>query len=238
MTDDFSADSGLPHSVSYKGEEIAVPDAFWDAQRGSPNLGALLKSHADLRRKLSEDRPGTPETYELAVPETLAGRIAPDPEAPLARDAMAWAKENGIGQQAFSELAALFYGDLAGREPDRESEMATLAREFGPRAEAELDGLSRWATGLLGPVFAERPELQAAAENLASTAAGVMLIKAIKERLGERGLPSARGGAASGLNEADLRALQAGDAYLAGDPATLRKVEEGWKRLYPGAASR
>lgn len=58
MTDVLSISTARPEprSVRFKGETLAVPDAFWDAETDAPNLGALVKSHTDLRRKLSESR--------------------------------------------------------------------------------------------------------------------------------------------------------------------------------------
>jgi len=222
-----------PRSVRYKGEEVTVPEAFWDAAAGGPNVGALVKSHADLRRKLSEGRPQPPESYALTLPEDLAARIAPDENDPLARRAMDWAKQQGLGQEAFSGLAALYYGHLADGAPDRDSEMQRLAEALGPRAGAELAGLSRWVGDILGEGMGKSPEIAAALDRLTATADGVLLLKAIRDKLGETGLPSSRGGAAPRLDAAALRALQASDAYLAGDPAARRTVAEGWARLFP-----
>ncbi len=63
-----------------------------------------------------------------------------------------------------------------------------------------------------------------------------MLVKAIKDKLGEAALPTARAAAPKGLDASALRTLQASDAYLAGDPAARRKVADGWARLFPGDA--
>lgn len=230
---DVPADA--PRSVSYKGEVFAVPEAFWDAAANRPNLGALVKSHADLRRKLSEQRPAVPETYALTVPDDLAGRIAPDAADPIAVAAMEVARRHGLSQEAFSDLAALYYGNLDASRVDRDAEMERLSAVLGERTPVELRDLGRWMEGLLGSAFSDDPALRRTAAHLTATADGVMLLKALKDRLAERGVPSFRVGGVSGLDAAALKALQASDAYLDGDPAVRRKVAEGWERLFPAA---
>ncbi|MBN2752623.1 MAG: hypothetical protein JXQ84_07930 [Rhodospirillaceae bacterium] len=225
-------------SVRFKGEEIAVPDAFWDGDANCPNVGALVKSHADLRRKVSEQRPAAPEVYALTLPEDLAQRIAPDESDPLAHQAMDWAKKHGLGQEAFSELTTLYYGALAENAVDREAELGRLTEALGPRAEAEMAGLSQWVDGMLGDAVAKTPDLFHALENLTATAEGVLLLKAFKDKLTESGVPSSRSGGGKRLDAASLRALQESDAYRAGDAATRRVVEDGWARLFPNDTKR
>jgi hypothetical protein len=225
-----------PHSVRYKGEDLPVPEAFWDTAAGGPNLGALVKSQSDLRRMLSEQRPEVPEAYELAVPQDLANRIRADAEDPLAQSAMDWAKKQGLSQEAFSELAALYYGRLAEDAVDRDAEMGKLKSVFGSKAESELAGLGRWVQGLLGNTLSRDPEMERTLHHLTATADGVKLLKAFKDRLAEPAVPSFREGGVPAMDAAGLRALQASDAYLAGDPAVRRKVAEGWARLYPDVA--
>jgi hypothetical protein len=233
-----SADAGNPRVVEFidrdgNAEKLEVPDEFWDAEKGAPRLGALLKSRNDLRAKLGEGKAAAPETYELRVPEALAGRFQADPEQPIAKAAMAFAKKHGLSQEAFDELAATYFEGQAGNALDPAAEMAALEKAFGGKdaAKAEMDGISQWASGLLGQDFAKNPGILAAAEALASSAEGVLLLKAFKDRIGEKGVPAARTSSEPVLSEESLRALQASDAYLAGDPATRRRVAEGWDML-------
>lgn len=242
MKADDSAAKLPPRSVVFKGEPLTVPDAFWDAEADCPNVGALVKSHTDLRQKISERGNEdvsivVPDAYELAVPEALVGRVAVDVDDPLAKGAMDWARKNGLGQEAFSELAALYYSKLSEglNDADRnmEGEMQKLHDALGPQADRDMDDLTRWVDGLLGEDLANAPELYLALDHLTSTADGVVLLKTLKERLGERGVPTSRSGGLLQLNEEALRELQASEAYKSGDVATRRKVSEGWARLYP-----
>lgn len=222
--------------IEYKGERLEIPEPFWDAESGAPNVGALAKAAADLRRKVSEkeaEKPQAPESYELRVPEELAERIKPIADDPLAKSAMDWAKKHGIPQEAFDELAAAFYGDIAGKMPDQAKEMDALKQALGPKAESDIKELDAWAAGLLGEDFKKSPELLEAALRLSSTAAGVMLLKTIKDKIGERPVPTPRDGqAVAVLDEEGIRQIMMTDAYRDGDSATHRKVQEAWERLY------
>jgi len=221
-------------NVDFKGEALSVPDAFWDSDRDQPNVGALVKSHADLRRKLSERGAKVPESYELFVPEDLVDLIKADAEDPLAIGAMDWARKHGLSQEAFSELSSLYYSQMQGVSgPDQGVEMEKLQTLFGPRLSVELDQLTQWADGMLGEDMARAPELYHAFERMTSTAEGILLLKTLKDRLGERGVPSFRGHGGARLDASALRALQASEAYVSGDEATRRKVAEGWARLFP-----
>jgi len=247
----ISAEQVIPsrddRSIAYKGETLSVPDAFWDGKTQSPNVGALVKSHADLRRKLSEqgsggatlsaDRDAVPDMYELCLPKGMEDHIQVAPEDPLAKNAMDWARRHGLGQEAFSELTQMYYERLASEQQDddhrQEGELEKLHEALGPRADHEMEDLSRWVDGLLGPDLENAPELYCALDQLTSSADGVILLRTLKERLGERGVPTSRMSSGPYLNEESLRQLQSSEAYRSGDKSTRRQVAEGWARLYP-----
>lgn len=229
-------DAGNPRVVEFvdrdgNAEKLEVPDEFWDAEKGAPRLGALLKSRNDLRAKLGEGKAAAPETYELKVPEALGERFQADPEQPLAKAAMAFAKKHGLSQEAFDELAATYFEGEAASSLDPAAERAAVEKALGPQAKAEMEGLGQWVSGLLGQDFAKNPGLLSAAQALASSSEGVLLLKAIKDRIGEKTVPSGRESPAPAVTEESLRALQASEAYQNGDPATRRRVAEGWEAL-------
>ena len=222
------------------GERYDVPENFWDPEKNAPRVGALLKANGDLRKQIS-DKPKAPEKYELAVPKDLAEKIQVNPDDPLAKAAMDFAKKHGLSQDAFSELAALHFQQLAG-EADQDAtfqaeQSKKLDEAFGDKAKDLKAELGAWVGGLLGEDFKKSPELLAEAQMLASSASGVLLIKAIKDKLGERGIPSAREADTAAVSLSDLKTLQSSKAY--NDPmhpdhdATVKKVEDGYKRLYP-----
>lgn len=230
------ADAGNPRVVEFvdrdgNAEKLEVPDEFWDAEKGAPRLGALLKSRNDLRAKLGEGKPAAPEAYEIHVPEALAERVQADPEQPIAKAAMEFAKKNGFSQEQFDELCAAYFEGQAASTLDPAAERAAVEKALGPDAKAEMEGLGKWVDGLLGQDFAKNPGLLTAAEALASSSEGVLLLKALKDRIGEKNVPSPRETPVPAVTEEGLRELQASEAYINGDPATRRRVAEGWETL-------
>lgn len=221
----------------YKGEKIAVPENFWDGEANAPNIGALLKSQADLRRQVSE-RPKAPESYELRLPKDLEGKVQVNPEDPRWTGVTGWAKKHGLSQEALDELAAVeFQATAAGAEEDaryQAAEETALAEALGPRGDAVKKQIGAFYGSLLRKPLAENPALGQELQFLASSANGVLALKAIMEAVAPGGVPSSRdtGGGAEILSEDSLRRLQASKDYLAGDPAMVKRVQDGYRRLY------
>lgn len=221
-------------------DRYEVPENFWDPEKNAPRIGAILKANGDLRKQISE-KPKAPDKYELVVPQDLKDKIEVNSDDPLAKAAMDFAKKHGLSQDAFAELAGLHYQQM-GAEIATEAEFSAaeaqkLDQALGDRAKDVKAELGAWVGGLLGEDFKKNPELLAEAKMLASSASGVLLLQAIKGKLGERGIPSARDAGGGGTSLSDLKVLQASKAYS--DPyhpeheATVKQVEEGYKRLYP-----
>ena len=90
------------------------PTKFWDEKEG-PDIENLVKSYNNLEKKLSEGRPKAPETYDVSP---LEGVVEDDP---LLKDYTSWAKENGVSQEAFIDLAKKFV-DM-GYQSEQDSKM-------------------------------------------------------------------------------------------------------------------
>ncbi|WP_416899606.1 MAG: capsid assembly protein [Minwuia sp.] len=223
--------------VAYRGKDVEIPEMFWDAEAGEVNLPALLKSHRDLRRKVSAQT-RAPAAYEIRLPDDLGARRKIDPEDPLAAAAMDWAKRNNLPQAAFDELVETFVRqDAEMMDPDRfrDLQMSALKERFGHRCDEVCKDVGHWFGALMQPDFEAQPELREAAEELASDARGVMLLKAIRDRLTERGVPGNAPAASAAMDETALRRLQASEPYLNSrhpdHEATARRVREGWQSL-------
>lgn len=241
-----ASEASAGREIEYKGERIEIPENYWDAGAndgdGAPNTGALAKAVTDLRRQLSgAGRAPVPDAYELSVPDDLAERITADADHPLAAPTMEWAKKHGLSQDAFNELTGLFYGaeaeSAAAEEDWTRTQSEALDAALGADAAREKAALGKWVGGLLGRELSSNPDMLAEANALASSAAGVLLLKALRDRIGERPLPGSSDAGGSALNAADLTRLQASPAYQnSADPdhrATVAKVRQGWAQLYP-----
>jgi hypothetical protein len=237
--DGVKPEGGNPRILEFGDEKLEVPDNFWDADKDEINIGALLKSQTDLRKQL-EEKPQAPENYELVVPDDLAEIIEADAEDPLAGAAMAWAKENGISQEQFSELTAAFYkiqADSFENPVERKAaELADLQKEWGASTDKKMKDVSSWVSGLLKPAIEKNNGLFTPLQNLVTSADGVRLLAALRDSIGDVQLPGSKTlTPASGVKtEAELAALQADPKYWRDhDPAIIKEVEEGWKALYP-----
>ncbi len=242
-TDEITA-SSRGGVIEHKGERIALDQNYWDGTandgQGGPNVGALAKAVTDLRRQVSGRSDPPPDRYELTVPEALTETIEADPSHPLAKPAMEWAKKNGLSQAAFNDLTGLFYGHQAAQAGDEEKyyqeQNAILDQALGPRAETIKQDLVNWFEGLLAQDFRDQPELFEAAHLVTRDADGVLLLKALKNKISQRNVPSGRHEDLGVLMSDDLRNLQASKAYLdqshPNHKATVAKVREGYQRLY------
>lgn len=227
--------------IEFNGERLEVPEDLWDSKNKTIRSEAAVKRALDLRRKVSEQTPAAPESYELIVPDDLQEKVRADVEHPLASPAMDWAKKHGLSQDAFSELASLFYHQEASThdaDVKYEAEQRDILKKaLGDDAERVTKDLGKWVYGLLGKDFKENTGLHTAANMLACDANGVLLIKALKDKLGETAVPSSRGHDAASLSESDLAALQASDAYHNENhpqhKSVVARVREGWKVLFP-----
>lgn len=238
-TGEAGAKSG--YEIDYHGRKVQIPDMYWDQKRNEVNIPALLKSNQDLRRKVSDKAGGkgaAPDRYELRMPQDLAKvrKIADDD--PLAAAAMEWAKRQGLPQDAFDELVEAFVRQEAEQldpEKFREVQMSALKEKYGHRCDEVCKDVGHWFGALMQQDFEAQPELREAAEELASDARGVMLLKAIRDRLTERGVPGERVTRSAALDEAGLRRMQASEAYINSrhpdHAATVRRVRDGWQRL-------
>lgn len=230
--------AGKPvHEIYYHGRKVQIPETYWDRERSEVNIPALLKSNQDLRRKVST-RAAAPQNYEIRVPDDLAKARKVAADDPLAAAAMAWARKHGLPQDAFDELVETFVRQEADQlDPAkfRDVQMGALKEQFGHRCDEVCKDVGHWFGALMQPDFEAQPELREAAEELASDARGVMLLKAIRDRLTERGVPGERQARAGGMDEAALRRMQGSEAYINSrhpdHNATVRRVRDGWQKL-------
>ena len=100
------------------------PAKFWDED--GPDVEKLAKSYAELEKKFKSGKHKAPEQYDIS---SLAdqGLDSDDPTVAVYQD---WAKENGISQDAFEDLAgrvlSMSKDEQEGIEYDQRAEMEKL----------------------------------------------------------------------------------------------------------------
>lgn len=190
--DGDGGDKPETRSVEIEGAKVDVPAKVAD------RLETLQKQLAEATASKA------PETYELVVPDALKETVKADAEHPMAKPAMEWAKKHGLSQEAFSELTALFYGDVAaGAESDKafhaeqETKLVEAFSDGGnltaEQAKAAAAEVGRWAGALLKPDIENNPALLNELKSVAMTADGVLLLRALRDRTGATNPPKGGG---------------------------------------------
>ena len=219
-----------------------IPENFWDPETQSVRLGSLLKSHGDLRARLGQ-RQKPPETYEIRLPEDLKAAISANPDDPLAQSAIDWARKHELSQEAFDELAeAFFRNEARSFDPDsyHQAQMLALEEALGSDAEKTRKEVGQWFGALMGQDFKANPDLRMAAEEMAGDAMGVLLLKTLRDRLSEHGVPDRRSGDGGDevTDEAAIRRVQESEAYLdsrhSDHAATRQWVRDAWQKQVDG----
>jgi hypothetical protein len=100
------------------------PSKFWDED--GPDVEKLAKSYAELEKKFKSGKHKAPEEYDMASLSDQ-GLDSDDPTVSVYQD---WAKENGISQDAFEDLAgrvlSLSQQEQESVEYDQRAEMEKL----------------------------------------------------------------------------------------------------------------
>ena len=122
------------------------PQQFWDEKEG-PDLEGLAKSYQESRKLISQGKHKAPENgeYETIILEEKGVAL----DDPLAQEYLGWAKENGISQAAFDDLAERFIGINQQKYEDQEQTLISMKEELGPDADNILKSNISWADGLV-----------------------------------------------------------------------------------------
>lgn len=121
-----------------------LPENFWKDDK--PDLEGMAKSWRDLRAKISKGEHNAPADGNYKLDAMGEGY---DAENPIAGTLVSWAKENGISQAQFDELAGRLSTQarelMQSESVDPKAEMEQL----GPNAGAIVNGMVDWARGLV-----------------------------------------------------------------------------------------
>ena len=193
------------------------PEKFWDED--GPDVEKLAKSYNELQKKFSRGEHKVPEDgYNI---QNLVDQGA-DPEDALLSEYQVWAKENGVSQAAFEDLAQKFLemnGNIQEVEQrTRQEEMAKL----GERANEKIQMAER----LLVKAPLTNNEREAMANSLNSAEAINAFLK-YHQSLTNEGIPVQPMAEKPQMTQADLEAAIADPRWLT-DAAYRNKFEKQW----------
>ena len=203
-----------------EGEALERPDGFpekfW-TEKG-PDVDKLVKSYTELEKQFKSGKHKAPEEYDISG---LVGKglEEDDPTMGIFKD---WAKENGVSQAAFEELAAKVLEASGAQaeafEIDRKAEMAKL----GERAQDKIAMTER----LLTKAPLSEDERQAIASGLDSAEAINAFLK-YHQAITNEGIPTAPMVNSPSITREDLEAAIA-DPRWKTDAAYRNKIERQW----------
>jgi len=214
-----------------------LPEKFWNPDLKSPRAEVMAKSFTELEGKFREKtdvlkaeihaemRAGAPEEYEINLSEDL--KLPENVELDFGKDdpLISWfsgfAKEQGMTQDTFDKALNEYVGIEVSNMPDVESEIAKL----GDHGQDRLLRVHSWLESKLSA-----DELGSLSPLLSSASQ----VEALEKLMKSSGPADFEGDSGStGLTLEELRAMQNDPrAYQQKDPAFLKKIEEGYKRLY------
>lgn len=222
METDIETDTGTEAPVRPEG----LPDEFWDPEAGGVRLDELVGAYGALAS--AERAPASPEDYALELDGLLGG---PDAEANRRMHEAGFtnAQVQLVYDMASSLLLPLA-GEVAG-ELERAEREARLAERYGGedgwrRAKGQMEA---WAAANLPA-------------GVGAALTGSIEGAAALERLMDAGEPGLGGEGGEQRAEAPtldgLRRLQGDPRYWRDrDPALVRQVMDGYRRLYPGGGT-
>lgn len=178
------------------------------------------KAYSEVAKKLGAFE-GAPENYELNLPEGFEG--AWDDQNPLLGKFQEIAKEMGMNQKGFDQMAALAVEFMSvDNEIDQQVELAALGENAAKRIKT-LDAYSQ----------ANMPkEIREDFLAITSTAAGIRLAEWMASRDRQSPLPRLDGSTApAGKTRADLEKMMEDPRYGV-DPAYSASVSKAYEEVY------
>lgn len=221
-----------------------LPDSFWDAEKNELKTADLITGYNDLSKFKTEtegrfatrpeaaDKYALPEVKDLGLPEGVDFTF--DDKSPLFTAAREAAFNAGMSQAEFSEkLIKPYVQEQLAAYTKAEETYQTEMKALGENAQARIESVNSF---LKANVSAEQAE---ALMGTAVTAKAVEAIEALITKANGTTFKAAdKSNVANLPNEAELKAKMSDPKYWRDrDPAVVKEVEDGFKKLYPSQIS-
>lgn len=209
-----------PKAEEPKSEPLVRPDnfpaKFWTDE--GPDVDKLVKSYSELEKQFKSGKHKAPEEYDMSglLDQGLA---EDDPTLGVFRD---WAKENGISQAAFEDLAGKVLQQSAREQESYEIDRRAEMEKLGERAQQKIEMAER----LLIRAPLSDSEREAMANSLNSADAINAFIK-YHQAITNEGIPIAPAVNSPGMTKEDLDAAIA-DPRWRTDSAWRTRIERQW----------
>lgn len=242
-----ATDDGRPLIKDDQGNEIPMPDQFWDAENQQVRSDSLFKAfrdtksgydklqteHKTLQQKLEEGGqkagkvPEKPEDYTFEKPAEFTRELADDD--PILTGFKQIAHKHGIGQEQFQAVAA-DYLKMAEEQLGPPIDPKAEREKLGPNADTILQANAQFFDQMVeaGDLSREEhDEIMAIGE----TAAGVKALNKIREKMGEQPIPM-EGATASEVPSKNEWYRQMDAALSKGDQDEVRRLEKVGEQIF------
>jgi len=186
----------------------------------------LANAYSELQKKFSQGKHKAPDEYDQSV-FTQAGIPEDDELYSTYRD---WAKDNGISQDAFDQLAGKFI-ELAGSEAEQaEISYQEEYKKLGANADATIKSMTQWAQSLVNKGVWGQDDFEEF-KIMGGTAQGIKALQKIRSYYGDRPIPIDVGPVDGAPSKDELQSMISKPEYQT-DPAFRAKVERMFEQVY------
>jgi len=201
-------------------EDMASSYSALESKLGQGEEAIRAEIKEEIEQQRIADRPPTVGDY--TVPEGLDEGLVNDNE--LFNWWAEHAHAQGFGQEKFNEGIQKYIEFYDSMQPDLDAEKLAL----GENADARIESVELWANKFFPD------DMSDAVLQLGSSAKGIEALEHIMRNTGQQQM-SAEGQPAQALDENELRTMMQDPRYwnpTKRDPAYVRKVEEGFSKVY------
>lgn len=209
------------------------PEQFWSDDEG-PDVEKLAKSYQELRAKMSQGKHKAPADgkYDLGIFKSAGV----DEKDELLQKYVDKAKDLGMSQDAFEEMAKLYMEEVGAAFEQIAVNRDAELKKLGPKANDILKANNQWLTKLSRGVLTQA-ETDAIVK-ASGSAAFVSALNKIRQASGEMAIPTDAAVVGDGApSKEDLYAM-VGDPRYGKDMQFTRKVEAMFAQAFDATPMR
>jgi hypothetical protein len=172
--DHKAAPPGEPKPEGPKDRPEFLPENFW--KDGKADYESLAKSWKDLRAKISKGEHNAPADGKYKLEAFGEGY---DDQNPIAGTLTSWAKENGLSQAQFDDLAGKLSSQARELMQGESIDPAEELKALGPNGNAIVNGMVDWARGMVNKEILSKEDFEEF-KIMGGTARGINVLMKIR----------------------------------------------------------
>lgn len=229
-------DSAVPHTEQPEGEDEDIdwgdrpewiPQQFWSDDDG-PDVEGVFKAYNEIRTKMSQGMHKAPKDGEYAMDVMSEAGIEEGDE--MVSGYLELAKKHGISQDAFNEIASLYFNSVGEMNDKVQTTIAEEKAKLGRNADKLIAETDRWLTKMGSSGVISQDEMEAIA-NASTNASFISGINKIRQSYNEMPIPSIDTQEGVSMTRQDLDDLVADPRYGT-DKAFTRGVEQKFMQFF------